>query len=183
MLTDSELCTLARNGDGTAMAELFQRHAGIVPSRVKRYWRSFPWADRWDMMQVGYIGMLTAIRLYNPERGNFSYFAFMAVRHAIMAWVERELKYANRFAHFDEFDPPENSVDSCETFDATDAQIEIDRIRNTLPDRWFQALELYYKGGFTLEEVGQQMGVSRERVRQMLRNGVKRANKLAASTN
>jgi RNA polymerase sigma factor (sigma-70 family) len=51
----------------------------------------------------------------------------------------------------------------------------LDRVRRTLPPRWFTLLQLYFSEERTLEEIGEQFGVSRERVRQLVAKAIARA--------
>src|SRR5262245_35869605 len=48
----------------------------------------------------------------------------------------------------------------------------LERIRRTMPPRWFVALQLYYAHEYTLEEIGDLFGVSRERVRKLIAKAV-----------
>jgi RNA polymerase sigma factor (sigma-70 family) len=71
------------------------------------------------------------------------------------------------------FEPPcPRTRDAC---DEASLQELLDRVRRTLPPRWFRLLELHYAQGYTLREIGVRLGVSRERVRQLLAKALKRA--------
>jgi RNA polymerase sigma factor (sigma-70 family) len=58
--------------------------------------------------------------------------------------------------------------------DVADREL-IERVRLAMPPRWFAVLQLYFAQGHTLEEIAGQVGVSRERVRQLVAKGVARA--------
>jgi RNA polymerase sigma factor (sigma-70 family) len=51
----------------------------------------------------------------------------------------------------------------------------VQRVRQVMPERWFELLHLYYVEGHTLEEIGNRFGLSRERVRQVLSKALARA--------
>lgn len=135
-LDDAELVALARSGDAKAMTAIFDRHASIVPSVVGRYQRSFPRADREDMLQVGYIGLLNAVRLYRADRGEFSHLAFVAVRRAVIHWLRSVYKLGKSFAikgaeYLDEMHGVED-----QRFDQADARLDVDELLDDLdPDR------------------------------------------------
>src|SRR2546430_2338870 len=49
------------------------------------------------------------------------------------------------------------------------------QVGRALPPRWYSVLSLHYVKGLSFEEVGKQLGMSRERARQILRKAAKRA--------
>jgi RNA polymerase sigma factor (sigma-70 family) len=51
----------------------------------------------------------------------------------------------------------------------------LEHIRRTMPRRWFTLLQMYFVEEHTLEEIGNRVGVSRERVRQLLNRALARA--------
>jgi RNA polymerase sigma factor (sigma-70 family) len=51
----------------------------------------------------------------------------------------------------------------------------LEHIRRTMPRRWFTLLQMYFVEEHTLEEIGNRVGVSRERVRQLLDLALARA--------
>jgi DNA-directed RNA polymerase specialized sigma subunit len=51
----------------------------------------------------------------------------------------------------------------------------LERVRRALPPRWFTLLELYYGQGYTMVEIGRQLGMSRQRVQELLCKALSRA--------
>lgn len=73
----------------------------------------------------------------------------------------------------DAFDPV--CLRSCKPDDMLLVEEEIEFLRVQIPREWFNAAMLYFGHGYTLEEVGQQLGITRERVRQLLNEATARA--------
>ena len=61
------LLAAARNGDGRAEEELVRANAGLVRSVAARF--SDRGYDREELFDVGQIGLLKAVRTYDPARG------------------------------------------------------------------------------------------------------------------
>jgi RNA polymerase sigma factor (sigma-70 family) len=51
---------------------------------------------------------------------------------------------------------------------------QVEQIRRILPARWFRVLLLYFGESYTFEDVARELGVSRERVRQLLAKAIAR---------
>jgi RNA polymerase sigma factor (sigma-70 family) len=130
-----------------------------------------------------------AAGMFDDSRGvPFGAYATMAIRHRLIQAVRVWLR-GGRLAHVRFTDLTANTksmVDvSCprtrESSDDVALRDLLDRVRRVLPPRWFQALQLYYAHGYTLEEVGNRLGVTRERIRQMLSKAVGRARQNVAA--
>ncbi len=130
-------------------------------------------------------GLVYAAGMFDPSRGvPFGAYATMAIKHRLMQAVVIWQR-GGRLAHIrftdlnarmaNEFDTP--CPHTRESIDEATLHETLDRVRCRLPSRWFQALELYYADGHTLEEVGNRLGVTRERVRQLLNKAMGRARK------
>jgi RNA polymerase sigma factor (sigma-70 family) len=124
-----------------------------------------------------------AAGMFDDSRGvPFGAYATMAIRHRLIQAVNLWIR-GGRLAHvrFTALTATTKSVVdvSCprtrEVSDDAALHELVDRVRRVLPPRWFQALQLYYAHGHTLEEVGNRLGVTRERARQLLSKAVGRA--------
>jgi RNA polymerase sigma factor (sigma-70 family) len=58
-----------------------------------------------------------------------------------------------------------------------DARAACKRLRRKIPPRWYKAMRLHLGEGVTLKEAGQRMGVSHQRVAQLVEMGIERARK------
>ncbi len=105
----------------------------------------------------------------------FSAYATMVIRHRLIQVVLNwrrgpKVRRLPLVLNGTVWDPPDNEIDTTpETNDLCD------RIRAALPKRWYAVLYLYYGEGHTLEEIGGRLGVSRERVRQIVHRARRRA--------
>ncbi len=133
------------------------------------------------------LALVHAAAFYDESREvPFGAFVTLVVRRRLIQAVT-EWRRGGRLAHVPftdlagrdpsqdapSFDPPclrtfapGREVAACEV---------LERVRRSMPKRWFLALWLYYVDGHTLEEVGTRLGVCRERVRQLLCKGLRRA--------
>ena len=70
--------------------QLVNEHYGLVVSQAIRL--SSQQSDLEDYMQVGFIGLLKAIRNYNPEKSQFSTFATVCIRNEIFRYMRKNKK-------------------------------------------------------------------------------------------
>lgn len=82
-LTDEELCGLAGSGSREAENILAERYLYIVRASARPYFLAG--GDSEDLIQEGMLGLLSAIREYNADRGAFAAFASRCVRNRIIS--------------------------------------------------------------------------------------------------
>tara|TARA_R110002051_G_scaffold299267_1_gene366390 strand:- start:504 stop:995 length:492 start_codon:yes stop_codon:yes gene_type:complete len=70
--------------------QLVNKHYGLVVSQAIRL--SSQKNDLEDYMQVGFIGLLKAIRNYDPDKSQFSTFATVCVRNEIFRYMRKNKK-------------------------------------------------------------------------------------------
>ena len=89
-----ELAVLAKNGDDDALIKIYAENRDMLRGMANIYF--MVGADRDDVIQVGMIGLLSAIRTFDPNAGaSFKTFAELCVkRHIINA-----VKMAGRQKH------------------------------------------------------------------------------------
>lgn len=85
-LGDEELCRLAREGNRDAENVLAERYFYIVRAAARSYYLAG--GDQEDLIQEGMLGLVSAIREFDPARGGFSAFAQRCVRNRMIS-VER----------------------------------------------------------------------------------------------
>jgi len=82
-LGDRELFTMRAHGETGAEDELLRRYSRLVRAITRTY--SFPGLDRDDLMQEGMIGLLKAIRQYDPDKSvPFPAFAALVVKRSLL---------------------------------------------------------------------------------------------------
>ena len=70
---------------------MVQQHYGLVVSQALRFTNRYS-SDLEDYIQVGLIGLLKAIRKYNPEKAKFSTFAVTCIRNEICRFLNKKNK-------------------------------------------------------------------------------------------
>ncbi len=128
-------------------------------------------------------GLVYAAGMFDDTRNvPFPAYARMAIRHRLMQAVRNWLRGGSRRAKsFSEFGENAHAEldPACTRAREAGSEMNVDemigQVRRVLPARWFQAFHMYYGQGFTMREVGEQLGVTRERVRQLLDKAMLRA--------
>jgi len=163
--------------------ELAQTH---LPLARRLAWKQFQNCSRSvpldDLRGEAFYGLVYAAGMFDASRGvPFGAYATLAISHRLIQtvnyWRRGGRSAPTKFtdlgiAGSGEFDTP--CPRTRESIDHAAVHELIDQVRESLPTRWFQALQLYYADGHTLEEVGSLLGVTRERVRQLLGKAVER---------
>lgn len=85
------LAVKCREGDGDAFEALMEAAAPIVKNVCRPYF--LIGAERDDLYQEGYIGLLKAVRTFDPARSSFRTYARLCVETAVIKAVE---KYSGR---------------------------------------------------------------------------------------
>lgn len=75
--SDEQLIALVRQKDDGAATELVTRYLPLVRKRASGYF--LPGMEAEDIVQEGLLGLLKAIRLYQPGKSEFAAFASLCI--------------------------------------------------------------------------------------------------------
>jgi len=129
-----------------------------------------------ELISEALYGLTYAAGLFDESRGvPFGAYATLVIRHrlihAIIRWrrarriiVPLPVRFGSEGETWEAEDrnpPPEAHVGAA-------AREMCERVRRILPARWYTALRLYHAEGYSLSEVAARMGITRNRVRQLL---------------
>jgi RNA polymerase sigma factor (sigma-70 family) len=130
-----------------------------------------------ELIGEALLGLTYAAAMYDEGRAvPFPAYAGMVIRHRLVHWVR--VWRRGRRLRLHRPGPDENGED--EVWDAEDrhprpdpaagatARELCERIRQVLPAHLWTILHAHYAEGHTLEAIGQRLGISRQRVRQLL---------------
>ncbi len=84
-MTDEALHAALQKGDLAAQDALIRRYARVVRACARPYFLNG--GDSEDLIQEGMLGLLAAIRNYNPQRASFKTFAILCIRRSIISAV------------------------------------------------------------------------------------------------
>jgi RNA polymerase sigma factor (sigma-70 family) len=167
-----------------------EKHLKFVVMLVNRLCRSVPSNNNYrdDMIQAGNLGLIEAVKKYDPTIGKFTSYALFWIRcyvaeelhkarnpvniplKQIVVCKKEPLKYysTNDHEHPLEITSPENFE-----YNLFKKQIvtELNKaLLKVLPSRELELIRLYYHNDLTFTEAGKQIGVSKQRVHQLISN-------------
>jgi len=87
ILTDEELCRDARNGLRDAEEQLVHRYTRVVRSIARPCFLAG--GDGEDLIQEGMLGLINAIREFDPARSSFRTFASLCVQRRIYSAIRQ----------------------------------------------------------------------------------------------
>ena len=127
-----------------------------------------------DLIQEGWIGLWQAVMHFDPERGvAFSHYAWRTIRNRVWNAVKVSLKSEGLLEGawgMDSLSVIVSSWQGQQVHQALQEELEC------LPERLRQVIVLYYglagQAPLNLAEIGEQMGVSGERIRQLRNDGL-----------
>ncbi|MDX1961606.1 MAG: sigma-70 family RNA polymerase sigma factor [Pirellulales bacterium] len=193
------LARRARRGDRAAREQLIESILPLVVQLAKRWHARYPQVPIEDLIQAGNLGAIKAVDGFRPSRGfALTTYAFRAIQQNIRRFAveqgvirvpyyqsshQRTEKYqmaverARSISAYEEgtHDPPQVPPAVHED----DRQTQLREGITRLPARLQRVIELRLAEK-TYQEIGEELGVSKERIRQLL---VKAHKKLRESLN
>ncbi len=156
-LSEQQLVTLAQQQDHQALSELIVRYMHTIRSMANRY--RLPGLDSDDIVQEGLIGVMKAVRLYDPAQSSFKTFATLCIQSSMINSVRAALSQKNiplaNFAPLEELEQPAN-IDFCDNPEQILLAKEhfqhlMATITNVLSPKEQQTLKLYLAGHSYIE--------------------------------
>jgi RNA polymerase sigma factor (sigma-70 family) len=182
LLCPSGRCRLARMSKSRCVVRRLNAQQQALVSEnialsmwvIRRMWRSarVRWAFRHnvdELRSVAYEGLTKAAAYFEPERGiKFCTLATRLMIQAIWQAADRQRTQTRGLS----FDPPARPEKVMDLVADTEASEQLEDALRHLPRRTRVIFEEHYAAGKDLAEIGQAMGVSRERIRQLVERGL-----------
>ncbi|MDE5667324.1 MAG: sigma-70 family RNA polymerase sigma factor, partial [Clostridia bacterium] len=92
-MTDEELIILSRRGDKAAQEELLNKYSDMVQSVAARFF--LHGGENEDLVQEGMVGLYSAINSYVAGGANFSSYAYVCIRNAVLDAIKKSLGAKN----------------------------------------------------------------------------------------
>lgn len=161
-----------------------------------QFWASGSTYD--DMVQAAYLGLVRAAKTWDPDKGKFSTYGFQWMRQAVQreaspfqwqvhvpvhAWAKAKVKEFsitdNTSGYRAMSDTSKDRISTLEEViedkkqtrlaEITESDIDFERYLTTLNPRLADVIIQRFKNDRTLAEIGQDYGITRERIRQIER--------------
>jgi RNA polymerase sigma factor (sigma-70 family) len=163
-------------------------HFGLVGCIAKKYVELHKGEkiEDTDEFSDGLVGLTKAMQIFEPERGfQFSTFAYYCIRSAICKGIKERQRSVRPKIRIDFND---TSIDIPDRPNKPNFERIAQSILRRFPDDTIKDRENkrividYYLHGKLLKEIGQEYGVSKERIRQRREQGLKRLRKAIGVT-
>ena len=189
---ERELALKIQEGDNKALNELVEANLKYVVTIAKKFaWTGLP---LYDLISEGNIGLIRAAKKFDPDRGTkFITCARPWITQAIQQYVQNN-NIDKEFTNVDDyvFDNEQNSEMINADFEDEVHNIQsrsnaIDELLSCLTKREYRVLQAYFGLNNvqekTLDEIGEEMGLTQERVRQIKDESIEKLQFKAMSNN
>ena len=150
-MEDNELVLLARQGDGSAVRRLYERHSRRVFAVVRRLAGEDALAEDWA--QEAWVRAIRALPTFRGDSQFSTWLHRIAVNSALHGRRSRERKAGRETAMDDSFavrPAGENTL----------LKMKLERALERLPEGMRRVLVLHDVEGYTHEEIGEMLGVN-----------------------
>lgn len=151
-----------------AQQELVTAHLYLARPLAMRHFRRNQYMGFEDCYSVALFGLTYAAAMWHEAKGvPFGAYATMVMKHRMI----QESQSIYRRLHLSAIGHGVTQADILMVVDRPHHNAHVfevlERIKQILLPRWFDAVYMRYALGMTLEEIGAKLGVTRERVRQL----------------
>ncbi len=175
----------AQQGDKAVRDALVEENIGLVHKWARRYYRyaqGIPTISYEDIFLEGIYGLIKAIDKYKPQKGSFSTYATIWIKQSIRRFLQKERAQLKGRGYL----PVQEEEDEQMTLEDMPAEEEEELISSDteslrkkieyapIPERSKEILKLYFLEGYSLREIGERIGLSKERVRQLIKEDGKK---------
>lgn len=189
---ERELALKIQEGDNKALNELVESNLKYVVTIAKKFaWTGLP---LYDLISEGNLGLIRAARKFDPDRGTkFITCAKPWITQAIQQYVQ-DNNIDKEFTNVDDYVFDENTSSELinadfedEIHDIQSRSNAIDELLSCLNKREYRVLQSYFglnnTQEKTLDEISEEMGLTRERVRQIKDASIEKLQFKAMSSN
>lgn len=189
---ERELAEKIQEGDNKALNELVEANLKYVVTIAKKFaWTGLP---LYDLISEGNLGLIRAAKKFDPDRGTkFITCARPWITQAIQLYVsnnniDKEFTNVDDYVFEDETNAELiNSDFEEEVHNIQSRSNAIDELLSCLSKREHRVLQLYFGLNnckeMTLDEIGKEMGLTQERVRQIKDESIEKLQFKAMSNN
>lgn len=183
-MTNEELVTRYREGDRSAITELWEQVGGWcfrVASKYRIVAEDNRAVDMEDLMQAAFLGVLEAVKAFDPERGGFITILTMHVKNACRTTLG--LRGRERKEHYDSISAEmplgegftladtledESLPDPTEAIEHEELRQEMQQAVGALPEQQQDVIQLHYYEGMPWATIDQRIpGAKRVREKAM----------------
>lgn len=149
----------AKKGDSESLTGLLMQFKPFIFKTARGFHiKNF---DEYDLVQIGYISLIHAVDIYNPEKHSFASYAYSTIKNS-MRYTARSNKKHSLILSINASISKDNPYDFTE-FLESNTHIEEDFLRkeninllrkalSELPEDEFELIFLVYYNNFTLKE-------------------------------
>ncbi len=168
-LSDSQLCTMVRNGSDVAFEEITRRYQGLIGTISKSY--SASGFDQSDFMQEGLMALLSACKNYTAgdKKASFRNYAAVCISNRFLS-VLRSVSTKSAIPHTAVVPIEEMDISDCNRNNPENLLVEQESsrdfhnlIRDILSPLELNVLDCYLKG-MSYTQISQKLGTSQKSV-------------------
>lgn len=176
-LSHAEKAELKQQGTPEAEQELFRQHQRQLFKLAADFAQLYRFLELDDLLQAGAVGLIRAIREWNPDRSQLSTWAFHAIKNGMAGLLRTQRRYRQHIVgHADTREQVDLITLAQYTGPAAAAQFEqaeesrsfaaaVDHLASTNP----RAASILRErlAGDSLQTIADRLGITKERVRQL----------------
>lgn len=149
----------AKNGDSESLTSLLMQFKPFIFKTAKSF--NIKDFDEYDLVQIGYISLIHAVDIYNPEKHSFSSYAYSAIKNSMKYTARSNKKHQSILSinasidndssyDFTEFLKSNTHIE--EDFLHQEKISELKKIISELPEDEFELIFLVYYNNFSLKD-------------------------------